>query len=357
MQKEKIKILVLGVGGNVSQGIMKALRNSDLEYELIGACISTESLGLYMCDRAYIAPYANEENFIDWLIELCVKEAVDIVLTGVEENICAIEAERKKFEQGTKAVFIASEYEKLMIGQDKFLTCEWLKAHGCNYPQYCKLEDTQEVEKLVKAVGFPLVAKPRAGKSSNGVYLLQSSEELAKISDLEAYVLEECVGNPEQEYTVGCYCDKNGELCGTIVMHRKLMNGSTGWAEVVENDAIRHEAEKICKAFKPRGPLNIQLRLDEHGNPVCFELNVRFSGTTPMRAHFGFRDVEAMVREYVLKMPIHTCFDVKEGEVFRYTNEMYIDKGAAANLQKEGFDLDMGRNHMQIDKMMWQGER
>ena len=48
-----INVLVLGVGGNVSQGILKALRASDLDLRIVGACIGTLSTGLYMCDEGY----------------------------------------------------------------------------------------------------------------------------------------------------------------------------------------------------------------------------------------------------------------------------------------------------------------
>lgn len=88
---KEIKALILGVGGNVSQGIIKAIRKSDLNVKIIGACVSAESLGLYMCDEAYISPYASDQKFIPWLINICNDLSIDIVLTGVEENICEIE--------------------------------------------------------------------------------------------------------------------------------------------------------------------------------------------------------------------------------------------------------------------------
>ena len=53
---EKKNVLVLGVGGNVSQGIIKALRFSQLPLKIYGACISEMSTGLYMCDESYILP-------------------------------------------------------------------------------------------------------------------------------------------------------------------------------------------------------------------------------------------------------------------------------------------------------------
>ena len=82
---------------------------------------------------------------------------------------------------------------------------------------------------------------------------------------------------------------------------------------------------RICAAFQPDGPFNIQLRLDRDGTPVPFEFNVRFSGTTPIRSHFGFRDVEAMLYESILERDISSCFHIHGGVAYRYIEELYLD--------------------------------
>ena len=46
-----LNVLVLGVGGNVSQGILKALAVSKLSCRVIGACIGSLSFGLYTVDQ------------------------------------------------------------------------------------------------------------------------------------------------------------------------------------------------------------------------------------------------------------------------------------------------------------------
>lgn len=331
-----MNVLVLGVGGNVSQGILKALKRTKIDMHIIGACISEMSLGLYMCDEAYISPYASEPHFMSWLIDLCNEKSVDIVLTGVEENVRAISQNIDYFEQNTKAVFVSSTYEQLKIGQDKYLTCEWLKKNDCNYPQYCMLDNDLDVEKLVKKVGFPLIAKPCSGKSAKGIYVIKDELQLNEVKGTPNYVLQQCVGTAEQEYTVGCYVDKQGTVRNIIIMKRVLKNGTTVYAKVVDDDDIREEAEKICRAYKPRGPLNIQMRKDENGRPICFELNVRFSGTTAMRSNFGYCDVEAMIREYILNENIDGCFQIKKGESFRFDEEMYIFADATEEMKRDG---------------------
>ena len=89
----KLNILVLGVGGNVSQGILKALAVSNLDYRAVGACICNEAVGLYLCDAAHISPYASDPAFMTWLADVCIKERIDIILTGVEEIIDRLAAD------------------------------------------------------------------------------------------------------------------------------------------------------------------------------------------------------------------------------------------------------------------------
>jgi carbamoyl-phosphate synthase large subunit len=321
----KINILILGVGGNVSQGILKAVLMSKLNVRIVGACVDSESLGLYMCDSAYISPMANDEKFIPWLIDLCNKEEIQIIFSGVEEVLKVISKNYNSIQLQTKAICIFTPHEKLMIGQDKLATSDWLRENNCNYPLFCKSNDTETLNKLIHEVGFPLIAKPRKGKGSQGIVKITSHEELNQLNKLNDYVVQEYIGDENSEYTVGCYCDKNGQLIEIIIMHRDLKHGTTFKATVIDNDLIYNEAKKICERFKPVGPLNIQLRLNKNNIPVCFELNVRFSGTTPIRAYFGFNDVEAMIREYILNENIQNLFQIRKGTAYRYFEEMYID--------------------------------
>ena len=63
--KKKIKVLVSGVGGDVGQGVIKALNHTDLDLEIYKICISEDSSFLYLDDRSFIAPYSASEEYID----------------------------------------------------------------------------------------------------------------------------------------------------------------------------------------------------------------------------------------------------------------------------------------------------
>jgi len=339
----ELTVLVLGVGGNVSQGILKALALSKLPCRVVGACIGSGSAGLYMVERAYISPRADDQSFIEWLINVCHSEDVKAVLSGVEPILDVLACHANLIREHTGAICIVSSPECLAIGNDKLLTCKWLEKNRFNFPHYADAQDKVALEALVSECGYPLIAKPRWGKGSQDQIKIRHPREMEIIANQPGYVVQEYLGDPESEYTVGCFSDCQGRVRGAIVMQRELLQGTTYRVVLGEFKEIRNEAVRIAAALKPIGSCNIQLRMS-HDCPTCFEINTRFSGTTPIRAHFGFNEVEAALRCYVLNEPAFDLPLVTEGVVLRYWNEIYVDSKSRALLDQFEF-LENTKNH------------
>jgi len=320
-----MNILVLGVGGNVSQGIIKAVRMIDGDKHIIGACISEMNAGYFMCDDWEVSPKCDTNEFIDWLIDICQIQSIDLILTGVEEIISAIDLNLQQLNSETKAFFLSPGNRVLGICSDKLKTCSWLKKNNLNFPDFAKENSLSELKALVKRVGFPMIVKPKQGKGSLGVKLLNDEKELLKYVGDQDNIIQECIGNENTEFTVGCYIDKTSKI-HMIILRRKLSDGKTVFAEVTNNTSITKECERICKALDTKGSINIQLRLNAEGEPVCFEINSRLSGTTAMRANFGFNDVEALINEYLLNKDISHLNSIQQGIAIRYDDELYSFK-------------------------------
>lgn len=328
--------MVLGVGGNVGQGILKALSQSELDLRVIGACIHPLSFGLYTSDRGYLSPPASDPGFLDWLINICIKEGVGAVLSGVEPVLDVLAPNAELIRKKSGAICIVSNPDVLEIAKDKLLTCQWLERSGCNYPAYASTQDGEAVRRLKDAFGFPLLAKPRLGKGSQGIQMIEDDSQFEWLSTQKGYIIQEYLGSEDTEYTVGCFCDSQGNLKGSMAMRRELLQGTTSRAIAGDFPNIRAEAEKIVKLIRPSGPCNIQLR--EHaGKPVCFEINMRFSGTTPIRTKLGFKEVDAALRNFVLNEDIDVLPPVTKGIAVRYWNELYIDQRALEKIESEGF--------------------
>lgn len=350
--ESKLTVLVLGVGNDVSQGILKALALSKLPCRVLGACISPLAAGLYTVDRAFIAPRAESDEFIPWLSRLSREEHVQAILSGVEPILDRLSSERDRIEIESGALCMVSDRNAWRIGNDKLLTCQWLQERGFHVAQFAAAGDEKAVRSLVRSCGFPLVAKPRKGGGARGLKQISGESDLEAVRGRSDYLVQEHLGSTDEEYTAGCFVDDRGDVRGTIVLRRELSEGTTHRAVAGLFPDVRDEAQRIAQALKPRGPCNLQLRRSK-GRAVCFEINVRFSGTTGVRALLGFNEVDAALRNYVLKEPATDMPRVAEGIVLRYWNEMVVSQEAHQALERDGrldqparYPLDINRYGM-----------
>jgi len=328
-----LAVLVLGVGGNVSQGILKALAASTLPTRTIAGCISPLSLGLYRADLSFVTPLASDPGFLPWLEETCVAEGVDAILSGSEPVLEVLARGSVGIRERTGARCLVSPPEIIEVGQDKLLTARWLERAGLRYPLTAPACDRAAVAALVGAVGLPLVAKPRRGRSAEGVTVVRSYAELEKQMTHPNQLLQEHLPDGA-EYTVGCMTDKDGHVRGSVAMLRELGSGTTVRAEFGDFPEVRTYATAVAERLGATGPLNVQLRVRDD-QPIAFELNVRFSGTTPVRARAGFNEVEAALRHFVLGEPM-TLAGTTTGTMLRYWNEMYVPASARGALVARG---------------------
>ncbi|NLN92185.1 MAG: ATP-grasp domain-containing protein [Candidatus Hydrogenedens sp.] len=331
----ELTLLVLAVGGNVSQGILKALSRSALKCRVIGTDLSELQMGLYTVDRGYLAPHAGDAEFFDWLIALCRREKVDAIISGCEPVLRVLAGMREKVEEESGARCLVCAPEIWHQFDDKLLSCAWLEAEGFDHPAYADLDDEEAVERLVMQQGYPLLAKPRIGGGSSGVIKVEDEADLAYVRRKRGYVLQEYLTGKEKEFTVGCFSDRDGRLRGSIVFWRALLAGTSYRIVAGPFPEVREAAERIVERSGITGPCNLQFRITDRG-PVCFEVNPRFSGTTPVRAAFGFHEVDAALRHFVLDEEAEDLPEITEGIALRYWNELYVPLDARDRLLNEG---------------------
>lgn len=257
-------------------------------------------------------------------------------MSGVEPVLSVLSEQATTIERDSGARAVVSPPPVLRIGEDKLTTSRWLEEQGLPHPATAAAQDEDGVDRLLSEVGFPLIAKPRLGKGSVGVSEVHDADELRPLLGRPDYVVQERLSG--EEFTVATFTDADGELRGSACMRRRLAHGTTSLAEVGEFPDVREVAESIAVALRPIGPANIQMRMHE-GTPIPFEINVRFSGTTPIRARLGFNDVEAALRHLVLHEPPRDLPEARPGVAVRYWNEAFLDPVRAEVLHESG-ELD-----------------
>lgn len=319
-------IIVLGISGNVSFGILRVLRKNFPKSKIIGCCVN-DTYNKIFCDKFVKSPLAESEEFIPWLLKICSDEKINIVFSGVEEVIWKISNHKDYIESFTDCVFTFSDTDKLFIGNNKYETVKWLKNNNLNYPRFIIPRSINDLINFYEDIKGPLILKPIKGKGSKGIKIIKSLDTINNLqNNLSNMICQEMIGNNDSEYTIGCYQNMSGEIMEPIILKRELYNGHTIFAEIEDNFKIKNYALKIMKKFNPYGPLNIQLRLDKKGDPICFELNVRFSGTTLIRDYYGFKDVVSIFREKLEGSFSKQDFQIREnGKFIRFNDEFFFD--------------------------------
>jgi len=299
-----LRVLVTGGGALLGQGIIRSLRRGRFSPHIIALDVSPLAAGLYWADEAALIPPANSPDFLSAFERVLARFHPDIVLVGTDVELTSLSEHRADLEARFQTAILVSDPDVVSIADDKYLTASFMREHGFPAPLSALATDRSAVMTLVERLGYPLVAKPCVGARSVGVSVVQSHAELeAILRQPEGEVIQECVGDSRNEFTAsGLYFD--GRCDAVVVMRRDLRDGNTYRAYLDADESLRNWVVRWTEALKPYGPANFQFRLDSDGLPKVFEINGRFSGTTPLRALVGFNEVDLCIGRVIFGVPV-----------------------------------------------------
>lgn len=314
-----MKVLITGAGALLGQGIIRALRSSELNATIVAVDPDPLAAGLYWADSAYLVPWATEPGFLSDIERIFSIERPDVVLVGTDVELTLFAQHRERLERTYGLQLVVSPEHVVHIAEDKWLTYQFLRELRMDYPASCLPGDE---DKLIAEVGFPLIVKPRIGCRSIGVSIVHNREELMRMVEADPdCLIQECVATPEDEYTAGALVFE-GRCEATIVMRRQLRDGNTYQAFVNDYPELNEKVRILAEKLKAYGPVNIQFRLDGDRMKV-FEVNARFSGTTPLRVHAGFNEVEMVIRHVLEQKPIIQP-EIKPITILRHWSETIV---------------------------------
>lgn len=319
-----MKVLVTSAGALLGQGIIRSLQNCTVCRPYIIACDpDPRSPGLYWNKGSRLLPFAKDPYFIDKFADLLDEERPDAVCIGTDSELSLLAPKKEELENAFSTKIIVSSPEVIQIADDKYLTAEFMKDNGFAAPDSRLPGKEQE---LVSKYGFPLIVKPRNGARSIGLHKVENREQLsAAIAEVRDPVIQECVASDAEEYTAGAlYFD--GECKATIVMRRDLRDGNTFRAYVDQYPELNEQIRLMCNTLKPFGPANFQFRLPKDGQARVFEINARFSGTTPLRMHANFNELDMILGHLFFNRPIVQP-NIPKLTIMRHWTETVITDG------------------------------
>lgn len=339
-----MKILVTATGGAIGQGIIKSIKLSTIPCEIVTVDAQPDSTGLYRGNAGYIVPLARDENFIDEIIKICKEENVDGIFVGTDYELLRFSENKERIEKETNAKVIVSSPEKIKIAEDKWLTHKFLVKNNLSLIPSTLMDGLDD---FVDEVGFPLIVKPRIGDSSKDTFAVKNKEELCDKTSIfregkttniyikSEPIIQKYISTERDEYTSTTLTFDN-HCYGVLSMRREMQfGGHTTKAILDDYPEIDKTIKNMAEKFNAFGPANFQLRFCD-GLPRIFEINCRFSGTTPFCAEVGFNTVEAVIRHVILKEPIQEL-RYEKGIMLRYFNEVFVPLHEFDKLQRDSF--------------------
>lgn len=293
------KILVTGVGAVIGYGVIRSLRKSRPETVVIGMDIYPDAVGKQWCDHFERSPLVADAAYPGFLREVIRKHGVDLVIPGIKQDASYLAgaAENEAF-RGLRARFALNNPRLIRIADDKWLTHSELVRRG--FPTIETRLDG-EFQDLARALGLPMLLKPRRSYASKGIQLIRTREDFdywkARLG--ANFMVQRIVGDADEEYTVGAFGLGGGRCVDPIIFQRKLSGeGSTAKARVRELPELEQRVRKLVELFEPIGPTNFQFRRDG-GEFLLLEINPRMSSSNSLRTSFGYNEAEMCIEFYL----------------------------------------------------------
>jgi carbamoyl-phosphate synthase large subunit len=339
-----ILITAVGGGGHGEQ-ILKALcLAKNRNYYIIGADADPDCPQFKLVNERISLPLANSSIYMQSLLKACDHFQIKALFHGCEPELKQFSLHRNLIME--KDIFLPINSSSVIdMCMDKETTSRKLSSLGFDPPKFIRVESKEDLKNID---WFPVVVKPSVGGGgSSNVFIAQNVTELLGLADylgLEAvvntFLIQEYVGKPEDEYTVGILHDLDGDYLNAIAVKRQL-SGQLNICMSVSNRTLRTElgdklvissgvshgyvdrfpevteqCKEITKAIGARGPINIQCRYVD-GKVKVFEINPRFSGTTSIRAMAGFNEPDILIRKHIYNEDIKVDFEYESGLVLR----------------------------------------
>lgn len=316
-------ILVTGAGAVLGQGILRCINERPGDFFIHTADPDRRSTGHWLGHKAHIIPFASDSKYLEVIEQIITKENIDVVLVGTDVELPIFATYKQRLEQTYPVKIVVSNDLVISIANDKRKTADFLEQNNLPYPYSYLTSDQEGIKLLIEKSEYPYFAKPIDGARSKGILLINNKEDLEEITSYpNNLVVQEFLSEDEGEFTSGCVV-LNGKTKAVVTLKRDLRDGNTYRAYYKEEyEKYTPFIAQVAESLGVEGPCNFQFRIKEN-KPLIFEINARFSGTTPIRSFFGFNEVLAILDSIFFNKEIEQP-QLKEGMVLRAWADIFV---------------------------------
>lgn len=313
MGNDEPNVLIPGAGGAAGIGAIKSLRLAHYSGKIISTDLNPLSAGLYLADRGYVVPAADDTDFLSSVEEIIHKEDIDVILPTSGFDIIPYSQNKDKLND-LSVIPVISDYDVIESCTDKLKFYNLLKNH------FILPYTSSDISEIYE---YPCIVKPIHGKGSRDVFLCNDCHELSQItSKYDGMLVQEYL--PGTEYTIDVMSDLDGHALFAIPRERiEVKSGICSKGRIVNNKELIQTSMDLANHLGLIGPSCVQMKLDCQGVPKIVEVNPRMGGATIMATYAGAnfpKIIIDLVKGENIVLPT-----IREISVVRYYDEVLLD--------------------------------
>lgn len=318
----EVNILITGVGSTTAISVIKGLKKQNqFVTNIIGTDIFSEHeiAGSKLCDKFFIVPPAiQEQEFISKLLKIVATESIDIIIPIVDTELEIIAKNKNVFKN---TFVLISSFDTIITCNDKLKTYDFFNKFKIPTLKTIFLENLNDFSKQISRNGikYPLIAKPRTGVSSRGVYEIKDFKESVLVHRIDQPIIQE--KGYGEEFTIDIFGD--GKQLVSAVPRRRIetRSGISYKGETVKIERLIEYATIIYNKLKFIGPANLQCFVN-NDEIKFFDINPRFSGSLPLTIEAGINTTLLGIK-MAMGDQLDPITDFKYVKMCRYWEEIF----------------------------------
>lgn len=247
------------------------------EYNIIATDNSNIAPALYAADRQYIVPKIDSQNYIDAILDICIKENVKAVFTLIDPEIELLAKNEEKFKEKGITLFVP-DYKTACLCFDKYEMYKFLSNNAIRTVQTYRTYEEFLEGYSNKKIDFPVFVKPVNGSGSVGARKIDNIEDLqiATKND-ESLIIQEFMNGIDLDADV--YVDLIKNEAVNIFSKKKLSTKIGGANKTIsfKDKKLYDFIQTIVKLFNFRGTIDMDF-FYKNGEYYLSEINPRFGG-------------------------------------------------------------------------------
>ncbi len=185
----------------------------------------------------------------------------------------------------------------------------------------------ESIDEMIDKVGFPLIAKPRVGRNSEGLKIIHDRNQLENLIQskeiiVDEYVIQEFIPQTGKQYNVHLFSDEKGAVIDSLVTEKTrwypIYGGGCSLCRTIHNTVVQKICARLLEEINWRSYCEVEMIEDPRdGMPKVMEINGRMSGSVKIMELAGINMAEQML-QLAYGLPITFQGNIKEDVRLRH---------------------------------------